>query len=232
MATSYSPKIITDGLVLCLDAGDRKSYSGSGTTWTDRSGNGNNGTLTNGPTFNSSNGGSINFDRVDDIVLTPNNLTVTGDQSIETFIKFDSLQSFLQGLVANHDYVNTSNFGINQVRSNKIGISIGYTDGSREYNNKYSTTAVVVGSYYHIVMTFNLIANQCKLYINGVLDSTFNLSKTVKYTSRPMVLARWDYQYNAYYFEGDIAVARYYSKTLTASEVLQNYNAQKDKFRL
>ena len=61
MATSYSPKIITDGLVLCLDAGDGKSYSGSGTTWTDRSGNGYNGTLTNGPTFDSSNGGNIVF---------------------------------------------------------------------------------------------------------------------------------------------------------------------------
>ena len=53
MATSYSPKIITDGLVLCLDAGDGKSYSGSGTAWTDRSGNDNHGTLVNGPTFNS-----------------------------------------------------------------------------------------------------------------------------------------------------------------------------------
>jgi hypothetical protein len=51
MALSHSPKIVTDGLVLCLDAGDGKSYSGSGTTWTDRSGNGNNGTLTNDPTF-------------------------------------------------------------------------------------------------------------------------------------------------------------------------------------
>ena len=62
MALSHSPKIVTDGLVLCLDAGDRKSYSGSGTTWTDRSGEGNNGTLVNGPTFDSGNGGSIYFD--------------------------------------------------------------------------------------------------------------------------------------------------------------------------
>ena len=229
MATNYAPRIVTDGLVLCLDAASKRSYTGAGTTWTDLTGN-NNEALTNGPAFSSANGGSIVFDGTNEFALTSNNLTVTGDQSIETFIKFDSLQSFLQGLVANHDYVNTSNFGINQVRSNKIGISIGYTNGSREYNNKYSTTAVVVGSYYHIVMTFNLIANQCKLYINGVLDSTFNLSKTVKYTSRPIVVGRWDYQYERYYFEGHVALARYYSKTLTAAEVKQNFNATKGRF--
>ena len=59
MATNYSPKIITDGLVLCLDVADKNSYPGSGTTWTDLSPEGNNGTLNNGPTFDSGVGGSI-----------------------------------------------------------------------------------------------------------------------------------------------------------------------------
>ena len=72
-------------------------------------------------------------------------------------------------------------------------------------------------------MTFNLSANQCKLYIDGELDSTFNLTKTVKYTSRPMVLGRWDYQYTNYYFDGEISQAKYYSKTLSAEEVSLNY---------
>jgi len=67
------PKIVTSGLVLALDAGNTKSYPGSGTVWTDLSGNGNTGTLTNGPTFNSSNGGSIVFDGVDDFVNIPYN---------------------------------------------------------------------------------------------------------------------------------------------------------------
>jgi len=65
---AHSPRIITDGLVLCLDAGNPKSYPGSGTTWTDLSGNGNNGTLTNGPTYNSGNLGSLVFDGVNDYV--------------------------------------------------------------------------------------------------------------------------------------------------------------------
>ena len=61
MSLSHSPKIVTNGLVLCLDAADKKSYPGTGTTWFDRSGRGNHGTLVNSPTFNSTNGGSIIF---------------------------------------------------------------------------------------------------------------------------------------------------------------------------
>jgi hypothetical protein len=63
-----TPPIVTNGLVLHLDAGSRQSYPGSGTTWNDLSGNGYNGTLTNGPTFNTANQGSIVFDQANDIV--------------------------------------------------------------------------------------------------------------------------------------------------------------------
>jgi hypothetical protein len=77
MATRYSPAIVTSGLVLCLDAANRKSYSGTGTTWSDLSGNNYNGTLTNGPTFNGANGGSIVFDSTDDFVNVGNIGTIT-----------------------------------------------------------------------------------------------------------------------------------------------------------
>jgi hypothetical protein len=66
MALSHSPSIVTDGLVLCLDAGNPKSYPGSGTTWTDLSGNGNNGTLVNGVGYSGDNLGSLSFDGVND----------------------------------------------------------------------------------------------------------------------------------------------------------------------
>jgi hypothetical protein len=71
MAFIHSPKIVTDGLVLALDAGNTKSYTSGSTTWFDKSGFGNNGTLTNGPTFSSANGGSIVFDGVNDYVSCP-----------------------------------------------------------------------------------------------------------------------------------------------------------------
>ena len=68
MTTSYSPLIVTDGLVMYLDAANPKSYPGTGTTWTDISRNNNNGTLTNGPTFSSANLGSIVFDGSNDAI--------------------------------------------------------------------------------------------------------------------------------------------------------------------
>ena len=68
MATDYNHSIVTDGLVLCVDAANTKSYPGSGTTWTDISGKNHNGTLINGPTFSSDNMGGIVFDGSNDAV--------------------------------------------------------------------------------------------------------------------------------------------------------------------
>ena len=68
MGLSHSPRIVTDGLVFCVDAGDKMSYPGAGTTWTDLSKNRNNGTLINGPTFDSANGGSISLDGSNDYI--------------------------------------------------------------------------------------------------------------------------------------------------------------------
>ena len=68
MGLTHSPRIVTDGLVLCLDAANAQSYPGTGTTWTDRSTSGNNETLTNGPTFDSANRGAIVFDGSNDRV--------------------------------------------------------------------------------------------------------------------------------------------------------------------
>ena len=70
MSTGYGPRIVTDGLVLYLDAGNNKSYPGSGNTWYDISENGNNGTLVNGVGYNSSNKGSLVFDGVNDYIQT------------------------------------------------------------------------------------------------------------------------------------------------------------------
>ena len=84
MAFNYSPKITTDGLVLYLDATNNRSYPGSGTSWTDLSRGGNNGTLTNGPTFNSTNSGNIVFDGADDYLITP---SITNFRTISLWIK-------------------------------------------------------------------------------------------------------------------------------------------------
>ena len=91
MSFHFSPRIITDSLVLYLDAGNTRSYPGSGVTWTDLSRGGNNGVLTNGPTFNSGNGGSIVFDGSNDYIQTTNiNLTNTNAVSVDFWCKLNS----------------------------------------------------------------------------------------------------------------------------------------------
>ena len=105
MTIYAGPEIVNSGLVLCLDAANPRSYSGSGTTWSDISGRGNNGTLTNGPTFSSSNGGNNVFDGIDDYaeVTTRNtNLEFQPQNSftLSVWIKTNTLlPSFTSGAI-------------------------------------------------------------------------------------------------------------------------------------
>jgi hypothetical protein len=174
----------------------------------------------------------ITFDGSDDRFLTSGNLTVSSSQTLEAIVTVLGGPNSPAGIISNHDYANNSNFGLNHVGGNKIGISIGYTDNTREYDTKKSTYTVSTGVPFYVVMTFDQPSNVVTLYINGQVDSTFTLTKTVKFTSRPLVVGRWDYDYNYYYFNGTIPVAKYYNKALTAQEVRQNYQQYKTRFNL
>ena len=77
MSTRYNARIVSDKLMLHLDAANPKSYIGSGTSWVDISGKGNNGTLTNGPTFSSDNLGSFVFDGTNDHVALNSSFQVS-----------------------------------------------------------------------------------------------------------------------------------------------------------
>jgi hypothetical protein len=96
MAGSSGPDLVQNGLVLALDAADKNSYRGTGTTWSDLSGNNNTGTLTNGPTFNGGNGGSIVFDGVDDYADFGNVLASLTNLTLECFVKFGTQKIILE----------------------------------------------------------------------------------------------------------------------------------------
>ena len=103
MSGSISRKLVTDGLILYIDAANSKSYPDSGTTWFDLTSNNNNGVLTNGPTFDSANGGSIVFDGVDDYVKPPAaSLFQFTDFTLASWVKTDILNT-------NQYIVDTSN---------------------------------------------------------------------------------------------------------------------------
>ena len=212
-----------DGLVLCLDAGNTKSYPGSGTTWSDLiSGNGNNGTLTNGPTFDSISGGSIVFDGTNDYVSLSNVQPGTNDFTISVWVYKNNNTS--------NDYV--WDFGANGGTLSAGTDILGY--GFRYYNATLGTSSNMytqgtipnVSEWYEVTITRN--SGTSTMYVNGqsITSSsgdTHNISSTTLYIGR----------YGGgtgYEHDGRISNFKIYNRALSASEVKQNYNAIKSRF--
>jgi len=245
MAFIHSPKIVTDGLVLALDAGNVKSYPGSGTTWLDKSGFGNNGTLTNGPTFSSANGGSIVFDGVNDYVAITNNSFnylpgVTGEVSVESWFNLTgAFGTFapeditaLGGVIGQGIFNNTNGYGLG---INRIGTGP-YLCVFQVRNGSTTVSAVgdiILNTWNHVIGTFTR-NNFSRIYINGTLiqsNSTVSLNNlSITPNINDAALGRGGG--SGWLVGGNIPVGRIYNRPLTASEVLQNYNATKGRFGL
>jgi hypothetical protein len=234
MAFVHSPKIVTDGLVLALDAGNTKSYPGTGTTWFDKSGRGNNGTLFNDPTFNSGNGGSIVFDGTNDYIDLGNNSSITTFTSltINTWVKPVTLPGFFnQGriIIRGDDSYRLYWYDNGVGSSNKLyffSSDIGETGLADSVG--YLTSNFTVNSWYNITALYN--GSQTQLFVNGSLVATSaGKSGTITGTNN-IQLGRSNG--NEYFLNGNIASIQLYNRALSASEVLQNYNATKGRFGL
>jgi len=227
MAFSNGPGIITNGLVLALDASDKNSYPGSGTTWTDISGNGNNGTLTNGPTFSSANGGTIVFDGSDDYVVLTNASTPLTNLSYETILKIDSIpasNTFRSIWQKSADWNYSTGISLQMIYG-YLTFSYGSIWGG---SVSYLLSNLTVGNWYHIVGTSSSVSSgTSRMYINGSLVATGANAATPTSTS-DLTLGSG----NGGNFLGNISVFRTYNRELAAAEILQNYNAQKSRFNL
>ena len=200
---------------------------GTGTIWTDFSNNGNSGTLTNGPTYSSANGGSLVFDGTNDYITTANT-TISGSQTFSVWAMVTGGAS-LHGILTQHNYASTANFGINKT-GNKLAPSIGYTNGTREYDNKITNFTITNDVIFNAVLVYNSSENKIYWYINGQLDSSYTLSATPKSTNYPIGLGRWDAGYGDYYFNGRIYSGNIHNRALTAQEIQQNFNATRSRY--
>lgn len=236
MSYNNGPKIITNGLIFCLDAGNPKSYPGSGTAWTDLSGLKNNGTLTNGPTFDSANGGSIVLDGVDDYVTCGNFADNLGEMTVGCWFKTTYYNAFYINLI--EKLVNGENspgWGLSIWNNGKINF---YTQnpGGTEYHFLYVTTPTVdyVGNWTHVMATLTGGVNgTIKIYLNGVSQSLTDLSSgTVTNTSNntSVTIGTKGESSVANYFPGNIALPMIYNRALLDSEVLTNFNATKGRY--
>jgi hypothetical protein len=218
------PKIITDGLVLHLDAAQKRSYPGSGTTWTDLSGNGNNMTLTNGPTFNSNNGGIIVFDGSNDYAVKTSPSNIPNNQSAKTIsVWFYSSRSnnFQDTILATNSGV--VNSGVSLKVNNQRKMVVEDLSGNPILT---STVTPITNVWYNF--TFTTTGTTNKIYVNGLQDAT-NTFTLPTGSVTDIYLGSSHVGGNPHLF-GGIAIALYYNRELSATEVLQNYNALKSRF--
>lgn len=225
LAVSTVPKIPTDGLVFDLDAANAESYAGSGNTWYDLSGNNNNGTLTNGPTYNSANKGSIAFDGVNDSVIVPNSSTIgiTGDMTIVSWIKatnFTSERSIVgktpSSIPAPYDFY----LGIG-------GNPKFFRGNGSVYNNVNATNAPAVNTWQNVCVT--MAGTSVVHYLNGNVNSTGTLSTTIANdpASSLYVGNRAD---GGVRMLGNIGLVLIYNRALSAQEMRSIYNATKGRY--
>jgi hypothetical protein len=232
MSVKGGPNTVTSGLVLELDAGNIKSYQSGSTTWFDKSGFANNGTLTNGPTFNSANGGSMVFDGTDDLVLRTANFAELPTTQLSAFlwIKFSSLGAVYELLSQGRTPTNYEGEWI-LTATNVGGIpKFSFWDYNSGYgfDNPRANTTLVTNQWYYLGFVKNNTSGT--FYLQGIQDgTTTGISKT--YTNTGYVLGG-GYRDSAQYLSGNIAIAQIYNRALTADEVLQNYNATKTRFGL
>jgi hypothetical protein len=218
---AYYGNIVTNGLVLNLDAAKKDSYPGSGTTWRDISGNGNNGTLTNGPTFDKENAGSIVFDGVDDYVI--GNLSSSSNWTM-------CIWYLSTDITSNEVYYP---FGCT-TGGNGLGFGGSFSvetqnrwyffDGVTVHSNL--SMSVLINTWYHLIVTKS--STSYNLYTNGLLSLS---TSGIDLTCTQFTLGRRGNSF-AGYVKGNISIAQIYNRALSSSEVLQNYNSTKARYGL
>ena len=218
------PNIVKDGLVLYLDAGSPNSYINgiSGTSWKDISGNANNGTLTNGPTFDSGNGGSIVFDGSDDYVNFPH--FDTGNSiTVDVWFKKNSGTGF-QGILGNWIGIGVAGDSW-LITQNGSTIQFYIMYNSTSGNSVQDTTNISSNVWYNFTGTFT--NGLFKIYRNGVLTNSNTISQTTIYQNTNNI---WLGKFNNYEFNGNISIGKVYTRALSSTEISQNFNATRARF--
>jgi len=229
---------IRDGLVMFLDAGNINSYPATGITWTDLVGQDNNGTLTNGPTYSSANGGSIVFDGVNDQVNgTIDGSIFRGDFTQSAWIYKLNANTIWQGVFTNSspstNYTYLMTFGngsadapYNSVGVNQVGVAASgvFLDIGTHIDKWLNITITKTGNTLKIYCYKDgvLLQNTGTITWNG---GNFN-------TTNNYLLARHWAGGNVIPLQGNISQVLLYNRVLTESEIQQNYNNTKARFGL
>jgi hypothetical protein len=221
-------------LVNYLDAGYRTSYPTTGTTWYDVSGYGRNGTLTNGPTYSSTSGGTIVFDGTNDYVTLGSQSLVTNNFTINLWYNLNTSTTkehflFSIGYASSNSFliVADSTLGGNQSISSYY-VNVGGTPTGRTINSTTITNTQIVNLTYTRNNGLNVI------YVNGVEQTSRTFTESLSLGSSLQYILGYALprSKSSAYLQGNIYISQVYNRTLTQTEVSQNFNAQKSRFGL
>jgi hypothetical protein len=213
MALRHSPLVVTNGLVMYLDAANPRSYPGSGATWVDISQNGNNFSLVNGPTFNPANDGSIVFDGVDDYSINAN-----FKYSPFTYdIYFKGGSGYISRLFG-------YGWGLYVVSPGQLAV---WVDTNTSHRSTTTNIAYDSNSITNISIVF--ANNAFSLYKNGTFLQTVSTPSNSVFSTTTQFTIGADNTGNGF-FTGNIYLAKMYNRALSAAEITQNFNALRSRF--
>jgi hypothetical protein len=229
MAFNQGPRIVTNNLILALDAANARSYYFGGVSWADLSGTGNSGSLINGPAYNNTNIGSLSFKGINNSYVKATN-TTTLNFTLECWINTTS--SSLSGteayqgtpLMWAYSGSSTRSFALS-VLNNKVSFFTGNPDTSIS-----GSSIVTTGEWVHVVATRSGNTGRKSLYVNGVLEASGSAASYISLNALPNI----NIGGNAIdkFFSGNIANVKAYSRVLSDAEIVQNYNALYPRFQL
>ena len=226
MAELNGPRIVTDGLVLHLDAGDPRSFDGNSTTWRDLSGNGNHGTLMNGVGYTNSNKGGMVFDGVNDYINSfPLQISGNGSKTIVIFIKPNTI--IRSGLLGTRNVTLGTGWGLAINRTSPGNVTYYHAGGSFLEVPANLTT----NQWSNIIVTYDISSNRVTLSINGTQLGSLNEFSSINTSNFIGVIGDEENDYMSP-FTGTISIVQIYNRALTQSEITQNFNATKSRFGL
>ena len=224
MGLKHHPRVVTDGLVMYLDAANSRSYSGSGTSWYEISGSGSTATLSNSPTFSSINNGGFIFNGSNQYATVP------------TASRFD----FSTGSTTVTAWFKLTSSGYNCIVSKRNGTGFQlyslsgklYADGAGTAG-KSSSQSVNTGNIFYGAVAYDRASSLMRLYINGVEDGNVALASTTLTDVAGVNIGRATLGGGSSdYFNGTIYQVQIYNRALSATEIKQNYNATKGRYGL
>ena len=224
MGIDIGPIEATDGLVIHLDAGNIRSYAGSGTTVNNLTGS-ILGSMINGVGFSSINGGFLSFDGTNDAVILSSNPSLGNQITVSVWVKPSDNTNFgwILGRENSYRILYTTSIFLWDVATANNGW---YTAGTHITSNSIS----VIDNWWNVVGTYN--GSNLRLYVNGSLHTTGgNISGNLLSTGYTLNLMKADAGFPAVYGKGNLSQFLLYNRALTATEILQNYNATKGRYR-